>query len=481
MNLQLLAAQIAGKVAEAQSILSVDAPSTEDVTRANALLDDAKQLKAQHDAITGAQKAQSDLSGWLKTPDAPPAPALPDPPAPTASKGLASDLKGVKVPARAMRRAVGNFLDDDAGSAQQKAFAFGHWFAAVHAKGRGKAADWCREHGLAFMEDADAKAMTEGIATAGGYLVPEVFVPDLIRIVEQYGAFRNIARTERMTSDTKTIPRRTSGLTAYFVGENTAPTASDIAVDVVNLVAKKMATLTYHSSELDEDSAVDIGDILAKEIGQAFAYKEDICGFNGDGTSDYGGMVGITRKFRDSVEGAGGTWTTDADRLYNPTLFNATGNLWSEAAQADFFPVLGAIVSSADGPDCVWVCHRVFYYTVMARLALAAGGTTTTEIVNGVRRPMFLGYPVVISQVLPAASAASSLCCLFGNFKLATAFGDRRSISIATSDQFLFSTDQIAVRGTERFDCLCHEVGTAHATATSQVPGPIGGLCTLNA
>lgn len=481
MNLQLLAAQIAGKVAEAQSILSVENPSTEDVTKANALLDDAKQLKAQHDAITSAQKAQADLSGWLKTPEPPPAPALPDPPRPNALKGMATDLKGVKVPARAMRSAVGNFLDDDAGSAQQKAFAFGHWFAAVHAKGVGRAAEWCRDHGLAFMEDVDTKALTEGVATAGGYLVPEVFVPDLIRIVEQYGAFRNIARSERMTSDTKITPRSTSGLTAYFVGEGTAPTQSDIAVDVINLVAKKIATLTYHSSELDEDSAVDIGNLLAQEIAQAFAYKEDICGFNGDGTSTYGGMVGITRKFRDSVERAGGTWTTDAHRLYNPTLFNATGNLWSEAVVGDFYPVLGSIVSSADGPDCVWVCHRVFYYTVMARLLLAQGGSTTTELVNGVRRPMFMGYPVVFSQVMPAASAASSLCVLFGNFKLATAFGDRRAMSIATSDQFLFSTDQIVVRGTERFDCICHEVGTANATASSQVPGPIGGLCTLNA
>lgn len=480
MNLQLLAAQIAGKVAEAQTILSVESPTTEDVARANVLLDEAKQMKAQHDAITSAHQAQSDLSGWIHTPETPPAPAVPEPPAPAAQKGMATDLKSVAVPLRAKRTAPASFSDDDIGSGNQKAYAFGNWFSAVFNKGRGRSADWCRDNGIPFHEDHEAKALSEGVATAGGYLVPDVFVPDLIRIVEQYGAVRTIARPERMTSDTKTIPRRTAGLTAYFVGEGTAPTQSDISVDVVNLVAKKMSTLTYHSSELDEDSAVDIGNVLAQEIAQAFAYKEDICGISGDGTSTYGGIVGITRKFRDSVEAAGGTWTTDAHRLYNPTLFNATGNLWSEATLADFFPVVGGIVSSADGPDCVWVCHRVFYYTVMARLMLAQGGSTTTELVNGVRRPLFMGYPVVFSQAMPSAAAASLLSVLFGNFKLATAFGDRRAMSIATSDQFLFSTDQIAVRGTERFDFICHEVGTANATASSQVAGPIGGLCTLN-
>jgi HK97 family phage major capsid protein len=129
----------------------------------------------------------------------------------------------------------------------------------------------------------------------------------------------------------------------------------------------------------------------------------------------------------------------------------------------------------------VWIASRVFFYGVMQRLALAAGGTQASEIINGVRRPMFLGFPVMLAQTMPTADGASVLQVLFGDFKQAVRFGDRRQMTIATSDQFLFSTDQIAIRGTERFHIVVHDVGTANSTAASRVRGPIGGLCALNA
>ena len=66
----------------------------------------------------------------------------------------------------------------------------------------------------------------------------------------------------------------------------------------------KLAILARASSELFEDSAPDLGEFLTSEIGYAFATKEDDCGFNGDGTSTYGGMTGLQRK-TDGVEVGG--------------------------------------------------------------------------------------------------------------------------------------------------------------------------------
>jgi len=473
-RLEMLAAQIAGKVAEAKGLLDAENPSAEDVTRANALLDEAKTLKAQHDALAGAQAAQKDLLAWVQTPAGAPA-ATPPPTTPDPEQ--THDLKSVK-PARAWQPAT-SFTESDEGTAAQKAHAFGMWSMAAIAKGQGRAAHWCRDHGLPF--NVDEKAMTESIATAGGYLVPEVFVPDLIRIVEQYGAIRSIARIEPMARDTKTFPRQTSGLTAYYVGEGTAPTASDVATDLVRLSAKKLATLTYHSSELAEDSAVDVGNLIAQNIAQAFAYSEDNAAFNGDGTSTYGGITGLRQAFRDSVEGAGGTWTTDAHRLYNPGLNNLTGNAMSEATLADFYAAPAQLIGSVVDANCAWVCHRIFYWTVMNRLALASGGVTAFEVFNGVRRPIFLGYPVVLTQVMPSSDAASQLTVLFGDFKQACRFGDRRQMTVDVSEHFLFSTDQLAIRGTERYDFNVHDIGTANSTAASRVRGPIGGLCLINA
>jgi HK97 family phage major capsid protein len=48
------------------------------------------------------------------------------------------------------------------------------------------------------------------------------------------------------------------------------------------------------STEIAEDAVIAIADWLVGEIAYAFASKEDDCGFNGDGTSTYGGMRGIS-------------------------------------------------------------------------------------------------------------------------------------------------------------------------------------------
>jgi HK97 family phage major capsid protein len=81
-------------------------------------------------------------------------------------------------------------------------------FAAIRS-----AEKFCSEHGIQV-----TRAMSEGVNESGGYLVPEEFGNDLIDLREQYGVFRRNAKMVPMSSDTRSDPRRTGGLTAYFVG-----------------------------------------------------------------------------------------------------------------------------------------------------------------------------------------------------------------------------------------------------------------------
>ena len=268
-----------------------------------------------------------------------------------------------------------------------------------------------------------------------------------------------------MNSDTRCDPRWASGLTAYFVGESAAGTESTASFDDVTLTAKKLVALTRMSSELSEDSAINFGDMLAGEISYAFSNKEDECGFNGDGTSTYGGIVGVRTRLDELTAGTA------------PGLILGAGNAYSELTLANFESVVGALPVYADVAGQVyWLCHKTFYWTVMARLALAAGGTTSTEIVNGVRRQVFLGYPVMYSQVFPSTEANSQVACAFGNFMQGSRFGDRRSETISFSDQAsvgsqsMWERDQIGVKGTERFDINVHDYGSNTAA------GPICGL-----
>jgi len=350
---------------------------------------------------------------------------------------------------------VKNFRGEQGGrKADERAFRFGKWFKGVIV-GDPASKQWCVDNGI------DIKAHSEGTNYLGGYLVPPEFSNDIIDLREQYGVARQVTRVVSMGSDTLSIPRRTGGLTAYFVGEATAITESSKSWDQVNLVARKLGVLSLWSSELNEDAMVNIGDDLAGEIAYAFANKEDQCFFNGDGTSTYGTITGVRQRLEDVFTVSGGTGLTVG-----------AGNAYSELTLANFHSVLASLPLYAR-TGAVWVASATFYDSVMTKLQTAAGGNTVVDIANGGQQ-RFLGYPVVLSQVMPTTEANSQICALLGNFRLGSTLGDRRMLTLALSSDYKFAEDQLAIRGTERFDINIHDVG---ATGTA---GPIVGLITAS-
>jgi HK97 family phage major capsid protein len=348
--------------------------------------------------------------------------------------------------------------------AAERAYRFGQWFLGV--RGIPAATKFCQERGIALI-----RAQQEGVNESGGFLVPEEFGNDLIDLREMYGAFRKNAKMVPMASDTRSDPRRTGGLTAYFVGESGAGTASDKAWDRVSLTAKKLFVLARYSSEINEDAVINMGDDLAGEIAYAFAVKEDNCGFIGDGSSTYGGMQGVTTK----IKGLHATIANIAGLVVATGTGYATS--YGSTVLTDFEAVVGKLPVFADTPRAKWYCHKTYYWNVMAKLVLAAGGVTGAEI-EGSRVKRFLGYDVEFVQVMPKDPAVSQVCALLGDLSMAASFGSRRDTTIAISEHSRFANDEIEIRGTERFDINVHDVGNASATAGSRVTGPIVGLIT---
>jgi len=346
-------------------------------------------------------------------------------------------------------------------SPEERAYRLGMWglhIAAATLPNRfsfPKATKFCEEQGLIVHGEG------AGDTTGAHLTVPDEFNADLIDLKESRGTVRRLFRREPMMSDTKSTPRRTGGLTAYAVGENAAGTESNMSLDDVLLVARKWMVLTRMSKELDEDNAINFGDVLAGEIAYALTDKEDEAGFNGDGTSTYHGIRGVRNALQD-VDLAG----TDS-----AGLVTGAGNLYSELTIGNFQTVVGTLPQYADTDDAVWVMHRSFFYGTAFPLLVALGGTPASEGVNlaGQRRPrpMFLGYPVEFSQVMPSTEANSQVCALLGDFSMGAMFGDRRSETIEFDDtvsvggQSVWERDQIAVKGTERFDIKVHDIGTS--------------------
>jgi HK97 family phage major capsid protein len=364
-----------------------------------------------------------------------------------------------------------NFQGPDAA---ERAYRFGMWFMAARGTENNydessgiykRALRFCRDNGIVL------RAMNEGSNEVGGFLVPEEFGNDLIDLREQYGVVRRNFRIVPMASDTRIDPRRAGGLTPYFAGEAETGTESDKTWGQISLTAKKLFILTRYSTELSEDSVINVADDLAGEIAYAFATKEDDCGFNGDATSTYGGMTGVTTK----IKSLSGTIANIAG--LQVATGTGYGSSYGSIVLTDFQAVAAKLPVYADTPRAKWYCHKSFYWNVMVKLALAAGGVTGAEI-EGSRTKRFLGYDVEFVQVMPKDSAVSQVCALLGDFYLGASFGTRRDTRISISEHALFTSDQLQIRGTERFDVNVHDVGNANATANLRVAGPIVGLIT---
>jgi len=304
------------------------------------------------------------------------------------------------------------------------------------------------------------KDFNEQDNTEGAILAPTQFIDTLIMLVESYGKFRANVHTYPMTSDSAVAPMLTGLLQVYCPAAGVSPEKSDAGFKPVGLGAKEWVTFCAIDKNLDEDAAISIGNLIGELIALAFALKEDEVGFMGDGTSQYFNHVGICGALA-AAELAG--------------LIEGSGNSWAGLTLQDFNDLVGTLPDSADdGINIKWYCSRKFYYSVMRPLALAAGGTTAEEVQKGDSSPekFFLSYRVEFVHVMPKVSAADQICCIFGNLKQGALLGDRRRVTIETSNEALFTQRQIAIMGTERVAITVFGVGDANDA------GPICGLKT---
>ena len=475
MKIEQLRADKAAKLQAAETILATatdEAPiSAEQQAQAEAYIQEAEELQKTLDSLQARHDAAAGLRNRLNTvrnaPDNLTTRLIAN------NAGLAHGIhaghdiaRQFSLPRNVRRVPLKNFAADHEIPAEVRAYRFGMWAMAMISETgsipyrNSAAVAYCRDNGLLAAAHGEGGADTTGAHV----LVPDEFGTDLILLRERYSVARQLFNVVPMSSDTKTEPRQLSGLTAYFTAENAAITESQMSFDNITLVAKKLAVITRMSNELNADNVLGLADRLIGEIAYAFAYKEDDCAFNGTGTSTYGGITGARTRMDELTAGTA------------PGLIAGSGNLWSELTLADFNKVVGALPNYADVPGAGWVCHKTFEHSVMQKLAYAAGGVLASEIVNGIRRNTFLGYPVYTSQIFPSTEANSQIPVLFGAFNLAAMFGTRGGESIAFSTeatvggQSMWERDQIGVRGTERFDVVVHDYGS-NSTA-----GPIVGL-----
>ena len=301
---------------------------------------------------------------------------------------------------------------------------------------------WCHDHGV------ESRAQAGGINSLGGVLTNPELSSEIIRLVEEFGAFPANARNVSMNSDTLLIARRTGGLSARAIGENAAPTSSDVTFDNVQLVAKLWGVDNRVPMSLVEDSVIDLADAMAVEVAQAFAEAFDNSGFIGTGNGAlYHGTTGVAVAINDGTHSA------------SVVTAGTNNDIFADLTLTDFTSVVARLPLYARR-NAKWYISPAGYGSSMLRLMVAASGNNVADVAGGANL-QFLGFPVQLVHPLESrlSGTANQIACLFGDLSQAATYGVRREVSVKTDASRFIEFDQLLTFATARVAMVAHDLG----------------------
>jgi HK97 family phage major capsid protein len=324
-------------------------------------------------------------------------------------------------------------------------FKLGKWLHATMMNDP-SAARQCREWKLPM-----TKAANEGLNDIGGFIVPDELAEPIVAMRETYGVLRRNARRWPLRfGGNSSVPRRSAGGRATWTTENGNLGETAISFDAADLGMRKLGAMIKASTEFEEDAVGAWGLFVAEEFAWALAVAEDEAGFNGDGTSAYSGIIGLSAALSSG---------TRAGKVVAAAGHNSYGTL----DPSDIGALLGALPARALANARLYVSLSG-YGNALARIGGANGGLVASVGATGDVAANYQGFPVQFVPSLPAGTTSLSgkMLMAAGDMRQGAALGERRQITIRRLAERFAEMDQVAFTVTERIDINVHDIGDAN-------------------
>jgi len=151
------------------------------------------------------------------------------------------------------------------------------------------------------------KALVEGTAGDGGYLVPAPLAAEVWRVLPDMTVMRRIARTIPMTADTLDLNSLLAQPEAYWVSEYAKKTTTSAEFDQKQLAVNKLVCLLPITHELLADANIPLAQFIVGLFAERIGTVEDRAFFIGSGTGQPRGINAETL----TTVAAGGTFNFD--------------------------------------------------------------------------------------------------------------------------------------------------------------------------
>jgi HK97 family phage major capsid protein len=266
--------------------------------------------------------------------------------------------------------------------------------------------------------------------------MPVEYQKEVVELVYQYGQFRKYSTVYPMGTLTLKLPKLTTSPTFGFISASASVGEKVPQISFVTFTANKAGGIVRVPSEIEADSIVALGAFLARYIARQMASWEDTVAFTADGSGTYNSITGMSKY---------------ADVTDSCLIQTASGNTSPDKITLANWRNLRGQVHSA----CL---ARGAYYAHPSMEALFVSyntsATVTPYLAMGPNGPTLDGFPIRWVPVLPVyntTAAANQYQALFGDMSY-WYLGDRNQLTVDTSRDVYFATDEIGIRALERFD-----------------------------
>jgi HK97 family phage major capsid protein len=299
-------------------------------------------------------------------------------------------------------------------------------------------------HGLSALE---AKAMSVGSGTDGGYLVPSQTEAEITRLLSKASPLRGIADVRQSSTTLYKKPFATAGAATGWIGETAArpqtnsPTLAELQFPAMELYAMPAAT-----QALLDDSIVNLDEWLAREVETVFAEQETDAFINGDGVTKPKGFLNYTKVAQSS-------W------VWGSTGYIPTGVAGAFAATNPTDKLVDVIYALKAGyrQNGRWMLNRTTQAQIR-KFKDSQGNYLWQPAATPDGNASLLSFPVVESEYMPDI-ATDSHAVAFGDFKRGYLIVDRVGVRVlrdpySTKPYILFYTTKRVGGGIQDFDAI---------------------------
>jgi HK97 family phage major capsid protein len=293
----------------------------------------------------------------------------------------------------------------------------------------------------------EAKGLSEGVASAGGYVAPAELERQILRRLQATSPMRDICQVRTIGAGTFRKPVSTAGLAASWVAETAVrPETTPPTLDVIDFPAGELYASPAATQALLDDAYVNIDEWLAEEVQDAFAAQETAAFVAGDGVNKPKGLLAYTA-------------AADATATWGQVGYLATGvaGAWPASNPTDKLIDLIYAAKTQYRQNGRFVMNRRTVSAVR-KFKDAQGNYIWNAALQPGQSASLLGYPVTEIEAMPDV-AANGLAIAFGDFEKGYLIVDRAGVRVlrdpySAKPHVLFYTTKRVGGGVQNFDAI---------------------------